>query len=127
MIQLHDIVKRYDTGEDNVVYALRGVSLTIKDGEFVAIIGSSGSGKSTMMNILGCLDPPTTGTYMLDGQEVSSLGDDGEPQKVAVKTGDTNGTQTEVTSDRLHEGSLVITGQLAANSQGGASGKRRAQ
>src|SRR6185436_14545048 len=76
MIQLQDIVKRYDTGEDNVVYALRGVSLTIDDGEFVAIIGSSGSGKSTMMNILGCLDQPTSGQYILDGMRVSDLSDD---------------------------------------------------
>ena len=76
MIQLHDIVKRYDSGEDNVVYALRGVSLTIEDGEFVAIIGASGSGKSTMMNILGCLDQPTSGQYILDGMRVSDLSDD---------------------------------------------------
>jgi len=76
MIQLNDIVKRYDTGEDNVVYALRGVSLTIEDGEFVAIIGSSGSGKSTMMNILGCLDQPTSGEYTLDDMLVSDLSED---------------------------------------------------
>ena len=76
MIQLQDIVKRYDTGEDNVVFALRGVSLTIEDGEFVAIIGASGSGKSTMMNILGCLDLPTSGAYILDGMRVSELTDD---------------------------------------------------
>jgi len=76
MIQLQDIVKRYDTGEDNVVFALRGVSLTIEDGEFVAIIGASGSGKSTMMNILGCLDLPTSGAYILDGMRVSDLTDD---------------------------------------------------
>ena len=76
MIQLFDITKRYETGEDNVVYALNGVSLTIEDGEFVAIIGASGSGKSTMMNILGCLDLPTSGSYILDGMRVSDLSDD---------------------------------------------------
>src|SRR3954468_14511315 len=76
MIQLIDIVKRYDSGADNVVFALRGVNLTIEDGEFVAIIGTSGSGKSTMMNILGCLDQPTSGDYILDGMRVSELSDD---------------------------------------------------
>jgi putative ABC transport system ATP-binding protein len=61
---------------DVVVHALSGIDLDISDGELVAIMGPSGSGKSTMMNILGCLDTPTTGTYQLDGQEVSTLGDD---------------------------------------------------
>src|SRR6476660_6328891 len=75
MIQLQHLVKRYDAGE-NTVFALRGVNLTIEDGEFVAIIGASGSGKSTMMNILGCLDLPTSGSYILDGMRVSELTDD---------------------------------------------------
>ena len=75
MIQLTDIVKRYEAGE-SPVFALRGVSLTIEDGEFIAIIGASGSGKSTMMNILGCLDLPTSGSYILDGMRVSELTDD---------------------------------------------------
>jgi putative ABC transport system ATP-binding protein len=73
VIQLDSITKVYDTGGSQV-RALRGVSLTILAGEFVAIRGSSGSGKSTLMNILGCLDRPTSGTYELDGQFVSRMG-----------------------------------------------------
>jgi putative ABC transport system ATP-binding protein len=72
VIRVEDIHKTYRMG-DVVVPALRGVSLTIDRGEFVAVMGSSGSGKSTFMNILGCLDRPTTGRYFLDGQEVSTL------------------------------------------------------
>lgn len=74
-IALTNIVKTYQMG-DNVVAALAGVSLDIREGEFSAIMGPSGSGKSTLMNILGCLDRPTSGSYMLDGQEVSALTDD---------------------------------------------------
>src|SRR3982751_5598127 len=75
VIQLQDIHKIYHTGEVDV-HAVRGVTLNIMDGEFVAIMGASGSGKSTMMNIVGCLDRPTKGTYLLDGIDVSHLGRD---------------------------------------------------
>src|SRR5450631_4706133 len=75
MIEIKDITKTYING-DNETHALRGVSFTIKDGEFVAIMGPSGSGKSTLMHILGGLDNPTSGTYFLDGKDVSTLTDD---------------------------------------------------
>lgn len=75
VIQLDHIHKTYTMGDVDVL-ALRGVSLTIKEGEFVAIMGASGSGKSTVMNIIGCLDRPTRGTYILDGQDVSELSKD---------------------------------------------------
>ena len=75
VIQLDHIHKTYTMGDVDV-HALRGVSLTINEGEFVAIMGASGSGKSTTMNIIGCLDRPTKGTYILDGQDVSELSKD---------------------------------------------------
>jgi putative ABC transport system ATP-binding protein len=74
-IDVRDVTKTYDLG-DVKVEALRGVSFTIRRGEYVAIMGPSGSGKSTLMNLLGCLDRPTTGAYFLDGSDVSTLGDD---------------------------------------------------
>jgi putative ABC transport system ATP-binding protein len=72
VIQIEDVHKYYDLGE-NRVHALRGVSVSIARGEFVAIMGASGSGKSTFMNILGCLDKPTGGRYLLEGIAVSDL------------------------------------------------------
>jgi putative ABC transport system ATP-binding protein len=75
MIEIKNITKTYGTGE-NAFQALKGVSFTIKDGDFVAIMGPSGSGKSTLMHILGCLDTPTSGTYLLDGRDVSTLSDE---------------------------------------------------
>ena len=74
MIQVSGLTKVYRMG-DIEVHALRGVDLEIADGELVAIMGPSGSGKSTLMNILGCLDQPTSGTYLLDGVDVGSLND----------------------------------------------------
>ena len=74
-IQLRGIKKLYQVGTQQVA-ALNGIDLDIKEGEFAALMGPSGSGKSTLMNILGCLDRPTTGSYLLDGQEVAHLSDD---------------------------------------------------
>ena len=70
LIEIRDLRKTYRLGEEEV-HALDGVSVTIDNGEFVAIMGASGSGKSTMLNILGCLDTPTSGSYLLDGLEVA--------------------------------------------------------
>ena len=75
LIELKDIYKIYPMGEETV-HALDGVNITIDQGEVVAIVGSSGSGKSTAMNIIGCLDVPTSGTYHLGGVDVSTMEDD---------------------------------------------------
>jgi putative ABC transport system ATP-binding protein len=85
-IQIVGVTKIYHLGAIDVG-ALQGVSLTINDGELVAIMGPSGSGKSTLMNILGCLDVPTSGSYRLDGQEVGRLKDDQLAQVRSRKIG----------------------------------------
>ena len=72
LIEIANLTKVYGTG-DIAVHALRGVSTVVEEGEFMAIMGPSGSGKSTLMNILGCLDRPTSGSYVLDGEDVSRL------------------------------------------------------
>jgi putative ABC transport system ATP-binding protein len=72
LIRLTGVTKTYDAGE-LAVQALRGIDLTVEKGQMTAIVGPSGSGKSTLMHILGCLDGPTTGTYRLDGQDVSAM------------------------------------------------------
>ena len=75
MIELKNIKKSFRVG-DSSVEILHGVNLSVKKGEFIAIIGQSGSGKSTLMNILGCLDSPSSGSYLLDGQDISKFSGD---------------------------------------------------
>lgn len=75
VIELKDIVKTYQMG-DSIVHALDHVTVDINAGEFTSIVGPSGSGKSTMMNIIGCLDRPTSGQYFLDGKEIGGYNDD---------------------------------------------------
>ena len=75
LIDIRNLYKIYNEGKESEVRALDGVSLQIDKGEFVAIVGQSGSGKSTMMNVLGCLDIPTYGEYHLDGTDIGSLSD----------------------------------------------------
>jgi putative ABC transport system ATP-binding protein len=75
LIQITDLKKRYEMGAE-VVWALDGITLSVERGEYIAIMGPSGSGKSTLMNMLGCLDTPTSGQYLLNGQDVSDYTDD---------------------------------------------------
>ncbi|MBR3366436.1 MAG: ABC transporter ATP-binding protein [Lachnospiraceae bacterium] len=74
MIELRDICKNYQQGTLEVP-VLKNINFTMEEGEYTAIMGPSGSGKSTLMNLIGCLDQPTSGTYLLDGQDISSLSD----------------------------------------------------
>jgi putative ABC transport system ATP-binding protein len=83
LIEVEGLTKDYVMG-DVVVHALRGVTVQVAEGEFVAVMGSSGSGKSTFMNMLGCLDRPTEGTYRLDGVDVSTLDRD---ERAAIRNG----------------------------------------
>jgi ABC-type lipoprotein export system ATPase subunit len=79
MVQLNNICKTYHLGEVDVP-VLRGITLSVKQGEMVALMGASGSGKTTLMNILGCLDHPTSGEYWLNGREISKLSADGRAE-----------------------------------------------
>jgi putative ABC transport system ATP-binding protein len=76
LIDIRDVTKTYDMGAEAQVRALDGVSVSIAGGDYVAIMGPSGSGKSTLMNLIGCLDTPSSGSYRLKGVEVASLNDD---------------------------------------------------
>jgi putative ABC transport system ATP-binding protein len=75
LIEMRELTRVYDLGPQKI-YALRGVNLVIEPGEYVAIMGPSGSGKSTLMNVIGCLDTPSSGSYLLDGVPVETLNDD---------------------------------------------------
>jgi putative ABC transport system ATP-binding protein len=75
LIEMHELTRVYQLGPQEI-YALRGINLTIEPGEYVAIMGPSGSGKSTLMNIIGCLDTPSSGSYLLDGVPVETMNDD---------------------------------------------------
>jgi putative ABC transport system ATP-binding protein len=76
LIDIRDVTKTYEMGAETIVHALDGVSLSIEGGDYVAIMGPSGSGKSTLMNLIGCLDTPSTGSYVLKGREIATMNDD---------------------------------------------------
>ena len=113
LIVTQDLAKTYDTGSV-AVHALRGVSVTLEEGEFVAVMGPSGSGKSTFLNLLGCLDHPTTGTYVLDGTDVSTMSDD---QRASVRSRSIGfvfqgfNLLSRTTAERNIELPLVYTGE----------------
>ena len=86
VIEVHKLHRIYETAA-GLTHALRGVSLTVEKGEFLCIMGPSGSGKSTLMNILGCLDTPTSGSYKLEGLEVADLSDDDLAEIRATRLG----------------------------------------
>ena len=74
LIETHDLIKSYTMGSEKI-QALRGISVQIERGEYVAVMGPSGSGKSTLMNLIGCLDTPTSGSYLLNGRQVAEMND----------------------------------------------------
>ncbi|HJQ99858.1 MAG TPA: ABC transporter ATP-binding protein [Candidatus Polarisedimenticolaceae bacterium] len=76
LIDIKDVTKSYQMGAETLVRALDGVSVAIEGGDYVAIMGPSGSGKSTLMNLIGCLDTPSSGSYQLKGREIASMDDD---------------------------------------------------
>src|SRR4051812_41576753 len=124
LIAVHDLEKTYAM-EGAPVHALRGVTLAIARGEFVAVVGPSGSGKSTFMHILGCLDRPTSGTYHLDGRDVSRLSDD---ELSTIRTGQMGSVSRGFTLPPRRWG--VETGErplLCAHQAGGAPADRRAR
>ena len=84
ILETQGLKKIYGSGE-TAVHALRGVDLTVENGEFVAIVGTSGSGKSTLLHMLGGLDRPTAGKVLVDGQDISALKDEGERAGAAVE------------------------------------------
>ncbi|MEI8230738.1 MAG: ABC transporter ATP-binding protein [Candidatus Peregrinibacteria bacterium] len=86
MIQLSNIIKSYPLGKERLT-VLKGVSLTIENGEFVAIMGPSGSGKSTLMNIIGLLDTPSSGSYLLENREVGTLGENEQAEVRSLRIG----------------------------------------
>ena len=94
LIELRDVYKIYGEGLESEVRALDGVSLDIEKGEFVAVVGQSGSGKSTMMNVLGCLDIPTRGTYRLDGWTSGSFPTRSSPASATSRSGSFSSSTT---------------------------------